>query len=83
MSLPLIQEIGCRNCKHARLMANKALECHGGPPTAFPMCGPDGKGGVAVMGVITVWPQVPPDQLCRCHERGIVTHGVASPVAAA
>ena len=65
MTNSLIQEHGCKNCRHA-FRSPQALECRLNPPVPFPIPTPQG------LGFAAVFPGVQPDMKCSQHARGVV-----------
>ena len=73
MNIPIITSTGCKNCKFsAPSPANPTMrECHWGPPTANAIMVPDGKSGVRVAGVVSVFPLMNAEAKCWRYERGV------------
>ena len=73
MNIPILTERTCKNCRFSVAAPSNASmrECHYGPPTANAVMLPDGKGGIHVAGVISVWPQLRNEMSCHRFERGI------------
>ena len=67
----LIQELGCKNCRHA-FRAPQALECRLNPPLPFPVPTPQG------VGFVTAFPVIQPDLKCSKYERGVVASAGAT-----
>ena len=56
----------CGTCKFAETGDGGELECHWGPPTAYPLVAQDPKtGGIQLHGRITIWPQPKPEAGCH------------------
>ena len=70
--IPLISAKSCKTCKFA-FQQPQGLECRFGPPTANALFAPDGRGGVQVQAVVSMFPIVQPDLYCHQHTRGIKT----------
>ena len=71
MTVPTITQSGCKNCRFSAAGNNGQRECRFGPPTANAVMAPNGKGGVGVMAVVSVWPQMQPDMKCGQYQRGL------------
>ena len=70
--IPLISAKSCKTCKFV-LKLPQGLECRHSPPTANALFTPDGRGGVQVQAVVSIWPIVQADSYCHQHMRGINT----------
>ena len=71
MAATLIQELGCKNCRHA-FRNGTQLECRLNPPVPFPVPTPQG------LAFASAFPPVQPDLKCAKHERGIVAAHAAA-----
>ena len=72
----IITPTGCKNCKFSAPAPKNMRECRFGPPTANAVLIPDGNGGINVAGIVSVFPQMNPDQVCGRYERGFVLGAV-------
>ena len=72
----IITPTGCKNCKFSAPAQNSQRECRWGPPTANAGLVPDGKGGITVAGIVSVFPVMNADQSCGRYERGFVLGAV-------
>lgn len=84
MTVPIISPVCCKNCRSSTALPSGLYECRFNPPTANAVMVPDGKGGINVLGVVSVFPQMRPDQKCGRFERGLaLDDGLATRLAAA
>lgn len=66
----IINAPSCVTCRFA-IPDGASLQCQYGPPTANAIFAPDGKGGVKLAGVVSVFPVMNADQRCGRHERAL------------
>ena len=72
MNVQIITATGRKTCKFSVAAQGGMRECHYGPPTANAVLVQDGKGGIVVNGVISVFPIMNPDARCGKYERSLV-----------
>lgn len=72
MNVPIITESACKNCRFSAASQQAGMrECRFGPPTANAIMTAGKNGAVHVAGVVSVFPQMHPDQKCGQYQRGL------------